>query len=895
MSTKNIFNSIGANYLRSLLGVLLLLLLFPILGNVYDDIFTSSPNLYLLSLFVIIANALGIYAGEAIDYIWYLFIKKWCFKTSTSKNFIGFPPWEAWKDDVLDSYRQSIQSRSYLIISIVLGIPILGYYLFYRDRSEFELDFENIGWGGFTLLVIAMLLFLLLPSISSIYLVKGRLIFWRKVEENKTYTASLFASIKATDEYARDDIRMFVIKQVLHNYLVNYTFYKDNRITTYLKMVAIMHTNVRTIPEIRELKIVFRHKRPRYSSGSQKDRRFEYLDENETIIDQRFWREFDSFDESTKLAFEELKKGNFNSAKLQLITSLRTFRVFLTNEIEAKGGEITEEDRKSLICELEDSVHISKDMQGHIGSEGKRPVRDFLNLTYNLILARSVHTQTKVLNMLTASTFKRIRVEVARNENSCDLTLSKLIEDHELDVRLAVYTNPSLPSEMLERLKDKIGILEAIAGNSSTPIKILTSMSKYDIPEVKFAIAENPATPYKLLKKMLEEQNLEIKYIVAESLNTPKNILKELADEQDTYLMEKIAGNTETPVDVLIKLTENTDSYVKQAVAGNLNTPKEILEEMAEHPDLYIQRVVAGNINTPKEALRKLAVKYECPEEIIEVIGRNTNTPQDVLEGLANHESIEIRKVIAKNNNTPKKILEKLAIDSKIYVRMKVAENTTTPVGILKEMMEREFEQIKAQIAKFGDSIDNVKEFLDKQRAHISTKLLIGSDTEVYKNLIKRVKEMFTSVIVEVAKNPNISENMMIELAEDKRRRIREGIAENVKASDEVFEILGEDDEIRVRVKVAGNLKASERILKKLANNKETKIREQVGKNPKTPSEILRQLANDRETGVREKVAGNLSVSPEILKQLAGDEELKIREKVAGNRNTPIEILETFI
>ena len=69
-----------------------------------------------------------------------------------------------------------------------------------------------------------------------------------------------------------------------------------------------------------------------------------------------------------------------------------------------------------------------------------------------------------------------------------------------------------------------------------------------------------------------------VRCLVAGNSNTPVDVLTELAKDRDWYIRVSVAGNSNTPVDVLTELAKDSDCDVRRNVAGNPKL-KEVLTD----------------------------------------------------------------------------------------------------------------------------------------------------------------------------------------------------------------------------------------------------------------------------------------------------------------------------
>jgi hypothetical protein len=94
------------------------------------------------------------------------------------------------------------------------------------------------------------------------------------------------------------------------------------------------------------------------------------------------------------------------------------------------------------------------------------------------IVAGSPNTSTEQLRKFANSSFEKIRLRVAENQNAPIDVLEKLSSDLSHDVRVAVATNPSTPWQLVEKLAadSDIVVRHGLAQEISTPIAILKQL-----------------------------------------------------------------------------------------------------------------------------------------------------------------------------------------------------------------------------------------------------------------------------------------------------------------------------------------------------------------------------------------------------------------------------------
>ena len=117
-------------------------------------------------------------------------------------------------------------------------------------------------------------------------------------------------------------------------------------------------------------------------------------------------------------------------------------------------------------------------------------------------------------------------------------------------------------------------------------------------------------------------------------------------------------------------------------------------------------------------------------------------------------------------------------------------------------------------------------------------------DKEVESLSIRRRKKL--------AKNPNTSEEVLQQLAQDENQDVRWEVAKNPNTSEEVLQQLARDEIVQVRAGVGFNSNTPVALLQQLASEESFHTRLTVANNPNTPEAILQQLAQDKEPMVKD-------------------------------------------
>jgi len=90
---------------------------------------------------------------------------------------------------------------------------------------------------------------------------------------------------------------------------------------------------------------------------------------------------------------------------------------------------------------------------------------------------------------------------------------------------------------------------------------------------------------------------------------------------------------------------------VRSAAAANSNTPPEVLAGLARDKDSAVRKGVASNPNTPAELLSQLAQDEDS--SIRMAVAMNSSAPETALQSLAEDNEWAVRKVASSNAKAP--------------------------------------------------------------------------------------------------------------------------------------------------------------------------------------------------------------------------------------------------
>lgn len=347
--------------------------------------------------------------------------------------------------------------------------------------------------------------------------------------------------------------------------------------------------------------------------------------------------------------------------------------------------------------------------------------------------------------------------------------------------------------EILEYLlQDKDTSIQLnIAGNASTPIDVLENMAMSDNAQIRASVAGNLSTPADLLSRLGDDNTYEVKYTLAYNLNTPIDILENLAvDTTTNNVSDIVASRANLNLELFRLFYNNPDK--REILASNPSLSIAHIQQIFNDGVGYYS--IAMNPNTPLPILNSLSNMVDSIPEIdgsytiyhpyaLSLIA-NPSLPEKLIRQLAalddntiNAGMFSFDELIARNPNTPQDILEKYANDTNTDGYFSLASNPNAPYEIAKQYFASEYEYLRTNAA------------MNKN---------IPSDS-----LIVMATNKDAAIRRGVANNPNTDKNTLILLAGDKDELVREYVALNTKSPIECLEILAKDSVEEVRAATA--------------------------------------------------------------------------------------------
>ena len=389
-----------------------------------------------------------------------------------------------------------------------------------------------------------------------------------------------------------------------------------------------------------------------------------------------------------------------------------------------------------------------------------------------------------------------------------------------------------------------------------------------------------------------------------------------MGDDSEKVLIS-VAHNPNTSVDVLKKLEKNTSVYVSDAAKEELKKklPKDGLVSnlsTSEKMDL-------AETSTDKDVLDDLAKDEN--EYVLNELAKNPNLSPESLDKLSNNPSTKIRGNVAQNPNTSQETLKKLAGDESNFVVIKVVTNYNADSDVLKQVAKNaKYESTLIGLAKHPNSTGDILKYVGEKTKDEITKQFLAKHPNVPQSTLEQLsKSSNINVLLEVAKNPKTSNEILEKLANDNttywaiREEAKKNLQENgnkkpvvlkpAKPNKEKAQKLLDNMSVKDKTNLVSKEDCPVKIMEMLANTSNTLTHDDViitGKilqHPNCPEKIKWDVVNSNPnfsgTKVTLAMVGNPTI--EMLDKMAEDKNVNVKTGVIGSPKTTPELIDKAI
>lgn len=487
----------------------------------------------------------------------------------------------------------------------------------------------------------------------------------------------------------------------------------------------------------------------------------------------------------------------------------------------------------------------------------------------NLRTAENPNVEPELLRQLAVSDDTAVREAVAANPNTPTEVLLKLAET----CPQQFLSNPVFSLLLLENPNFVADIpyyaLINLLKQPELPDFFLASAANHANPEILYLVAKHPNTSDRALEEMVRRnpKDTPLGLSIIKRENVSERVLSLLVEYSAIAVRLSLAKNPATSANILAKLAivreanPNFQQEIYLKLAKNPNTPIQVIWGLLKKCDRKIKQMISQRADLPISIIVELAGDFQM--HATNSLAENLAIGADVLMELANHPELRVRQMVVRHPNVPQSLLDKAVTIGEL--RQYVAENPSTPADLLVELVEDGEEEVLKAIATNPSATASVLESVAKTH---SQDILIAQHPNATTKLLQQI---------------------LWRLAMDERLSVRKYVAKHPQTPTEIL-IVWVRKRPELRLFIAQNPNISLEIIEQLAGDASAKVREALAYNPITPGYILEKFAKDAQIAVRQAVASNPKTSANILEFLAQD--WQCSTFVAQNPNTPALVLE---
>ncbi len=236
-------------------------------------------------------------------------------------------------------------------------------------------------------------------------------------------------------------------------------------------------------------------------------------------------------------------------------------------------------------------------------------------------------------------------------------------------VQTSALKNKSIPSNILrdKSLSDNEAIRASVAENPNTPPDVLERLSKDPSNKVLESLAKNPSIPQNMMEELSNFSGLHDEMM--ENPGISPDIMRKITagKNRDCEFNKKYMANPCITVDELIYNINNPDECVRQGIALNPNTPQHIIQKLANDSSPVVKNTAYKHKNMPVEEINKLFPKNWVaePNDLVKESARtaaleNPNISPEIRKKAFFMDPGRYGKAVASNKNVSPELINKM-------------------------------------------------------------------------------------------------------------------------------------------------------------------------------------------------------------------------------------------
>jgi len=317
---------------------------------------------------------------------------------------------------------------------------------------------------------------------------------------------------------------------------------------------------------------------------------------------------------------------------------------------------------------------------------------------------------------------------------------------------LADAQDPAALPRDLERLarSDFATVRVAVAGNPSTPTRLLTDFARATAWPYLLAVATNPSTPAEARGRALDTlgrlPDPHERRVLAGHARTPWELLRRWTTDRDEFLRYRVARHPNTPTDAVMAFVNDPAAGVRSAARerllgdpagdawnaasdhapGSTTDSRRLREQWAAATTLDIGNDDFILAQDPDLAPEILAYFVTHPDKCAHVAGR-ADLSHEQMRMIAHSGNAWARHELAGNPRLPDDLAEELASDPDTGVRQALARRPRLPARAQDRLASDPDGQVRSGLAASEALTEGVMERLSHDEPWVATALLRNS------------------------------------------------------------------------------------------------------------------------------------------------------------------------
>jgi hypothetical protein len=288
-----------------------------------------------------------------------------------------------------------------------------------------------------------------------------------------------------------------------------------------------------------------------------------------------------------------------------------------------------------------------------------------------------------------------IRSAMAANLHLTAAEMQRCLHSEDHALRQGLAENLALAAADLEELSydpDPLVRL-AVAKNIHSSPTVLERLGQDAAAAVRAGVAGNLRTAPATLLQLAQDPEQSVRRLVAANPHSSRAALEQLAIDPDAVIAESLVQHIQASANLLASVAQNPNWSVKVAVASNVKTPVGTLIKIAELiptvkavDSFPLRQAIAQNPNSPDFLLSRCLVLDDPPsyqDRILLYLSQHLNTPDELLDSLADHENLAIQENIVNHPNLHHPTLVKLASSKSWPIQQRALQRINSSPAVI--------------------------------------------------------------------------------------------------------------------------------------------------------------------------------------------------------------------